>query len=143
MTSLALLLLAAAPAESFKVVTVNKGVLAEQLAAHTQAAKKLKLRPFVEFTADWCKPCVAFKKYLHDKQMEDALSGVYLIQVDYDVISDADAKKAGFSMRGIPTFFELDSAGRPTGRTIASDVWGDDIPQNMAPPLKAFFAKAR
>jgi hypothetical protein len=38
-------------------------------------------------------------------------------------------------------FFKLDASGKPTGDRIDGGAWGDNVPENMAPPLKAFFAK--
>ena len=73
--------------------------------------------------------------------MLDAFRGTYVMKVDID---DWDAKQlrdAGLSVRGVPAFFRLQDDGRPNGRTITSSVWGDDIPENMAPPLKSFFAQ--
>jgi hypothetical protein len=39
----------------------------------------------------------------------------------------------------IPVFYALNSAARPTGKTINGGAWGEDIPKNMAPPLKIYF----
>src|SRR5262245_26748127 len=107
------------------------------LKKEVEKAKAAKLRPYIEFTAAWCPPCNAFKKFIHDPLMEDALAGTYLILVDFDAWSD-EANALG--VRGIPTWIELDANGKPTSRRITSSVWGDDIPSNMAPPLKRFFA---
>lgn len=123
------------------VVSVHKGdgELSKLLADHAAKAKQASLDPYVEFTADWCKPCVEFKKHLGDPMMKDALTGTYLVMVDFDAYS-AEAGAMGVS--GIPTWLELDDRGKTTGRTISSGVWEEDIPVNMAPPLKAFFAAA-
>jgi hypothetical protein len=40
---------------------------------------------------------------------------------------------------GIPAFYELGEDGKPTGRMITGAAWGEDIPENIAPPMKAFF----
>ena len=45
------------------------------------------------------------------------------------------------SPNAIPVFYKLDANGKPTGDKIDGGAWGDNIPDNMAPPLKAFFAK--
>src|SRR5688572_23418247 len=57
----------------FVVVAIQggDGDLAQLLATHAAAAKRAKLTPYIEFTADWCKPCVAFKKHMGDPLMED------------------------------------------------------------------------
>jgi hypothetical protein len=40
---------------------------------------------------------------------------------------------------GIPAFYELDANSKPTGRMITDAAWGEDIPANIAPPMKTFF----
>jgi thiol:disulfide interchange protein len=128
-----------APKPESVVVHVKQGdgELATLLAGHAARAKQAGLVPYVEFTADWCKPCVAFKKYLDDPLMKDALKGSYIVMADFDAYG---AAASDMGVMGIPTWLELDDAGVPTGRRIVSDVWGEDIPANMAPPLKAFFS---
>jgi thiol:disulfide interchange protein len=123
------------------VVSVHKGdgELSRLLAEHSAKAKQASLDPYLEFTADWCKPCVEFKKYLGDPMMKDALAGTYIVMVDFDAYS---AEAGAMGITGIPTWLELDDHGKPTGRTISSGVWEEDIPANMAPPLKTFFAAA-
>jgi thiol-disulfide isomerase/thioredoxin len=118
---------------------VKKGALAAQLKTELALAKKRKLRPFIEVGATWCGPCQALTRSLGHPLMIDALRGVHLIRVDLDQF-DADLKKAGFKVTGVPVFFALDDAGRPTGRRIDGSAWGADTPENMAPPLKSFFA---
>ncbi len=131
---------AAAPGVSLTDVTVAGGPLVEQLHREAAQARKRGLQPVAELTADWCKPCKAIKRYLGDPMMVDAFKGVHLIRVTLDDWKNADLAAAGLRTPGVPTFFALDAGGRPTGRTITSSVWGDDIPINMAPPLKRFFA---
>jgi len=135
---------AAPPAEMPTSIVValheGDGPLADRLAEHAAKAKAAGLVAYVEFTADWCKPCAAFKQYLDDPMMKDALAGTYLVMADYDAFpKDADA----MHIIGVPTWLELDEHGAPTGRRISSDVWGEDIPANMAPPLKEFFGAAK
>jgi hypothetical protein len=38
----------------------------------------------------------------------------------------------------IPAFFRLDAEGKPVAR-IDGGAWAENIPKNMAPPLKTFF----
>jgi hypothetical protein len=51
----------------------------------------------------------------------------------------SDLAGTAFNVRGIPIFFEVDASGKPTGRFVTGGAWGEDIPENMAPPVKAFF----
>jgi len=134
---------AEAPRVSVVDVAAKAGALAAQVKREAQAAKARGLVAVVEVTADWCKPCVAIKKFLGDPLMVDAFRGVHLIRVGLDDWKDDELRAAGLAVRGVPTFLAVDATGRPTGRTITSSVWGDDIPANMAPPLKRFFASLR
>ena len=70
--------------------------------------------------------------------MLNAFRGVYLIKIDVDDWG-WDMEKYGFSFEGIPVFFKLDSEGNPTGEVIDGNAWGENIPENMAPPLDEFF----
>src|SRR5262245_55431600 len=46
-----------------------KDLVAKEIAV----AKSKSLKPYLEFTAEWCDPCKAFKASLHDPLMVDAL----------------------------------------------------------------------
>ena len=52
---------------------------------------------------------------------------------DWPQVADA------FRVGPIPVFFQVDAAGNPTGRSIDGNAWGENVPANMAPPLKQFF----
>jgi thiol-disulfide isomerase/thioredoxin len=119
----------------------SQGTLAEQLKEHAAQAQALGLTAYVEFTATWCPACQAIKESLDDENelMVDAFQGTYIIPVDIDVWTEDDWVAAGFEIEFIPIYFEIDEAGQPTGENIGGDAWGDNIPENMAPPLKEFF----
>jgi thiol-disulfide isomerase/thioredoxin len=126
--------------ESFSLVTPHpdQGDLASLLAAYAGRAAELGRNPFVEFSAAWCPPCVALAENLDDPRIVEAFRGTYIIRLDYDEWKDR-LSGTGFTVVGVPTFFELDGSGNPTGRIITGTAWGEDIPENMAPPLRAFF----
>jgi thiol-disulfide isomerase/thioredoxin len=126
--------------ESFSLVALHpeQGELKAMLTAHAGRAAAIDRNPFVEFSADWCPPCVALANSLTDQRMVDAFRGTYIIRLDFDEWKDR-LSGTGFTVVGVPTFFELDGAGAPTGRVITGAAWGEDIPENMAPTLRAFF----
>jgi len=138
--------------KGFSIVThaPADGELAALLEAEAAKAKELGQKPFVEFSAGWCPPCQALKKSLDsarsnadnpgpdDAAMLDAFHGVYIIQLDADAWK-GKLGSTGLSQTPIPVFFEIDEQGKVTGRKITGGAWGEDIPSNMAPPLKAFF----
>jgi hypothetical protein len=70
--------------------------------------------------------------------MLDAFKGVYLISVDVDEWGWG-APGTGYDVPGVPIFFGVAPDGRPDGRVIDGNAWGENIPENMAPPLEAFF----
>lgn len=120
----------------------SDGQLEPLLKAEVQKAKQQKRQPFVEFYADWCPPCQALRQNLSDPRMIEAFEGTYIIQLNLDEWK-GQLSQTDFVVPGIPMFFEIDEAGKPTGRVITGGAWGEDIPENMAPPLKSFFRGER
>ncbi len=130
-------------ANGFVVVDVpaSKGELVSAVRDEAAKAKSKGLKPFVEFAAGWCEPCQAIKKSLGDPLMKDAFKGTYIIRLDADDWGEHLAG-SGFSPSAIPVFYEVNDAGKPTGRTIDGGAWEDNVPKNMAPALGAFFHKS-
>ena len=127
--------------DRFTVVRIGKTKekLLDILKVEAKKAMDLGRQPYVEFYADWCPPCKAIRESLGDERMIDAFAGTYIIKLDLD-FWEIKLLGTGFNVNGIPAFFELDPDGKPTGRTITGAAWGEDIPENIAPPLKDFFA---
>ena len=128
-------------AEPFVIVRIQQadGDMMQQLAAEAQKANALGLAPFIEFDATWCPPCQAIEKSI---QAEDALTlqaleGVYLIRADVDEWG-AESEK-NFAFDAIPVYYQLDDSGKPTGAVVDGGAWNEDIPENFAPVLDAFF----
>ncbi len=119
----------------------ENGTLGDQLRNEAQKAQALGLKPFADFTATWCPPCQAIVQSLDEKNplMVDAFNGTYIIRIDVDIWSESECEEAGFFLEYIPIFFRLDADGKPTGDTIDGNAWGENTPENMAPPLKGFF----
>jgi thiol-disulfide isomerase/thioredoxin len=126
--------------DQFSVIAIGSGSakLKDILQAEAQKALALGRDPYIEFYADWCPPCNAIKKNLGDPLMVEAFAGTYIIKLDTDVWGDK-LSGLGIYVPGIPAFYELDENGKPTGRMITGAAWGEDIPANIAPPMKAFF----
>jgi thiol:disulfide interchange protein len=127
-------------AEPVKVVVLEpgQGELVSLLEREVTNAAAQHRVPFLQITAEWCVPCKKLRASLGDPLMQDAFAGTYIIRVDADAWK-AELKKAGFDHPAIPVFFAVDSTARPTGAKIDGGAWGEDIPPNMAPPLKRFF----
>ncbi len=126
--------------EYFTVVRIGKTgeKLLDILKLEAGKAIGMERQPYVEFYADWCPPCNAIRESLGDARMIDAFTGTYIIKLDLD-FWEIKLLGTGFNVNGIPAFFEIDSDGNPTGRTITGAAWGEDVPENIAPPMKEFF----
>lgn len=126
--------------DKFSLVKIvgNGAPLDEILYAEAQKAFELGLNPFVDFYADWCPPCRAIDANIGNELMIDAFTGTYIIQLDFDEWKEK-ITDAGFYVVGIPAYYEVDVEGRSTGRMITGGAWGEDVAENIAPPLKAFF----
>ena len=127
--------------DSFSLVVLHpsEGDLAELLALHAGRSGELGLAPFVEFSPEWCPSCVILARSLGDERMVDAFRGTYIIRLDIDEWNRS-LPGTGFRVIGVPTFFEVDAGGAPTGRMLTGAAWGEDVVENMAPLLKEFFA---
>jgi hypothetical protein len=123
------------------IVQIHRGNLREQLRAHAAEAELRGLRPFVEFGAIWCPPSTMFGRVLADPSMVAALCGVYLIRAESDDFEPDELGDAGFSIRAVPVFFELDAEGVPTGRRIDGGAWGADTVENMSRVMGEFFGR--
>lgn len=136
----AVLLRAAIAAEPVKVVVLEpgQGKLVGLLEREVKAAAEAHRVPFLQITAEWCGPCKKLRASLGDPLMQDAFAGTYIIRVDADAWT-TQLKQAGFDTAAIPVFFAVDATAHPTGARIDGGAWGEDIPANMAPPLKRFF----
>ena len=109
----------------------------------TEAEKAIAqgLMPVAEFDATWCPPCQAIDTSLKEKNelMINAYAGTYIIKLDVDEWVWDDGRVQNFAFDGIPVYFKLDANGEQTGEVIDGGAWGDNIPENMAPPMNKFF----
>ncbi|MDX9993540.1 MAG: hypothetical protein RBS68_15970 [Anaerolineales bacterium] len=67
-----------------------------------------------------------------------AFENIYLIRVDIDQWG-WDHESLGFYVPAIPIFFKVNDQGQSTGEVIDGGAWDENIPENMAPALDAFF----
>jgi len=119
-------------------VGISKDKLLDILGSESEKAAAMSRHPYAEFYADWCPSCTALRKSLGDSHMVEAFSGTYIIRLDLDYWKEK-LSGTGFTVVGIPAFYKIGINGRPTGRMITGAAWGDDIPENIAPPMKEFF----
>jgi hypothetical protein len=116
----------------------SSGDLASVLYTEAQKAQSMGRRPYIQIVADWCPACRALLKSMKDERMIAAYRGTYILLADIDVwrgqLPDVD-----IFVSGVPAIYELTYAGTPTGRLITGAAWGENTPENMAPPLDEFF----
>lgn len=128
--------------DSVKIVNVTPTDgkdLGEILKTQYASARTAGRTPVVELGATWCGPCKELAASLGDVRMRDAFAGTYIIHLDVDEWKDK-LTPLGFSSEGIPAFFPINEKGVAIGPKIDGGAWGDNIPENMAPPLKKFFS---
>jgi thiol-disulfide isomerase/thioredoxin len=101
-------------------------------------AESVGQTPYIQAYADWCPACRALKRSMKDERMIAAYSGTYILLVNIDIWLD-QLPKIGIYLTGVPSIYELDYEGRPTGRFITGAAWEENTPENMAPPLDDFF----
>jgi thiol-disulfide isomerase/thioredoxin len=118
----------------------TQGDLMPLLREHASIARARGLAPYVEFYADWCKPCKVLAAQMDDPLIVEAFKSTYLIKLNFDDWKEKLAD-TGFTPREIPMFYALDGAGRPTGRKLSGDAWGRATPSSMAKALGPFFRR--
>jgi thiol-disulfide isomerase/thioredoxin len=117
----------------------DQGPLPEQLRQAVTQARRAGLKPVAYLHASWCPPCKAIEESMGDARMAEAFAGTYVIGLDVDAWG-GQLTQERFDGSTIPAYFALNGEGRPTGHPLTGAAWDDNLPENMAPPLKAFFS---
>jgi thiol-disulfide isomerase/thioredoxin len=119
----------------------HDGDLPTMLAQEAQKATVLGQMPVAEFDATWCPPCLVIDEGLRaeNELLLKAYAGTYIIKLDVDEWGWGDSSLHDFEFDGIPVYFKLDAQGQPTGEVIDGNAWGENIPENIAPPMDEFF----
>lgn len=109
-----------------------------QLVAQAAAAKAAGEAPFVQLYGDWCGPCRELRASLTDPLMQDAFAGTRIVMIDTFAWRNEDGNPFGDGGFKVPAFLQLEDDGS-FGPGITGDAWGENIPTNMAPPLRSYF----
>jgi len=131
---------ASEPERPFVLVELapTMGDLLPLLREHAARAREKKLKPFVEFYADWCRPCRDLDASMRDAQVIDAFQSTYIVKLNFDDWQDK-ISGSGFVPRKIPVFYAIGADGKATGRKLVGDTGVKITPATIAPLLKAFF----
>jgi hypothetical protein len=129
-------------AQSEWVVPTQDHDLPVTLRRLARQASSLGLLAVVFIGKQDCEPCESLKRYRSDARMQEALAHTFVIEIDLDHWPTGELMAMGLNPRAIPVLYVLDADGNPTVQSITGGAWGDDIPENMAPPLSEFFSRA-
>jgi hypothetical protein len=108
----------------------------QQLSRELRRAASAHETVVVMTTARWCGVCKEIQTALPDPRMQAALDRVDLVRVDVDDFGE-ELKESGMFEETLPWFYTLDTNLRPLD-AISAGEWDDNVPQNMAPVLRAF-----
>ncbi len=108
----------------------------EQLAAEYHRAQSAHQMLVVMTNKKACEVCDEIAGSLDDARMQAALTNVEIVRVD--VVEFASELHAGGMLEDtLPWFYKVDATLRPID-SISAGEWDANIPQNMAPVLRAF-----
>lgn len=119
----------------------DAGPLRTQLVAQFKRAREAGRAPFVELYGNWCEPCRMLRASLTDPLMQDAFHGTYVVLVDtskFEVPLQDRSWGGGQDAYSVPAFYVIEEDGT-AGAFIDGHAWGPNVPDEMAPPLRAFF----
>jgi hypothetical protein len=117
-------------------LSTSEGPLRDQIASELARARGSKKVLLVQTTASWCSVCDEIDVALPDARMQGALANVELVRVDIDEFH-AELMLQKMFEKTVPWFYKVDSTAHPTD-AISADEWDENVPENMAPILKAF-----
>ncbi len=111
-----------APPLQVEVLDPDEGPLRAQIRGHVRRAEKAGQRVVLEMSAPWCPPCKRAKTTLSEPDVKAHLDGLLLLRTNSD-LWQSDLDEIGFDASLIPTYYGLDEAGRPSGRTVSGARW--------------------
>ena len=121
------------------LANTSNGDLTGQLVQEAAKARALGQRPFVLFSAGWCKSCKDVEDSLHESMVKEAVEGAYIIRLDIDEWQP-HLGQTGFSVRMLPVFFRINDQGYPQGQPLYGPALDDSRPGTIAPIFSAYFS---
>lgn len=120
--------------------TPDLGPLREQLESARVQAEAEGRTAFAQLYADWCGPCKELRGHLDDPRMQDAFAGTLVVRIEQDPWEGVLKRELpnGMMVISVPSFYAIELDGG-FGRSISGGAWGPYVPEEMAPPLEAFF----
>jgi hypothetical protein len=108
----------------------------EQLAAEYRRAESAHQMLVVMTNKKVCDVCDEIAASLADPRMQAALANVDIVRVDVEDFA-SELHAGGMLEDTLPWFYKVDTTLRPID-SISAGEWDANIPQNMAPVLRAF-----
>lgn len=122
----------------FRPLDPADGPLATQLAAFHAAAAAEGRPAFAQLTSEACPACVELREHLDDPLMIAAFGAVDVAWLELRAWSASLDGPAWGERLDVPAFYEITPDGG-VGRRITGHAWAENVPENMAPPLGAYF----
>jgi len=125
-----------------KFMTATQGPADEVIRAALQNATQEGQRLVVYTGASWCEPCMDFHHAVERGELDDALSGIRLIEFDSDR-DGARLRDAGYGGRYIPRFVLPNEDGRGSDRRIEGGIKGPGAVANIMQRLGPLLSQSK
>lgn len=114
--------------------------LRPQLWKQAAQARKYHLNSFVLLHSDSSLSCQALQEAMYEPDMQRALRGTFIVQLDVNEWPPEELDGEGFRQdRTLPVIYAFDGRGSATGAVFDASTWADNPPLQMTPALAKFF----
>ncbi len=126
----------APPPVSVQRMPEGQGDVPGWVRSEATAAKARGGRALVYVGAEWCEPCKRFKAAAARGELDAALPGLVLLELDHDR-DEAALRELGCTSRMIPLLAVPDADGKCTDRRVEGAIKGEGAVAYMTPKVKA------
>lgn len=122
-------------------VSAGEGDAAVVVRDALHVAEQQQRRLVVYVGATWCEPCQAFHDAVERGELDDALTGIRLLEFDSDHDGDR-LRSAGYGGRYIPRFVLPQPDGRGSDRRMEGGIKGEGAVANIMERLGPLLARS-